>query len=202
MSNIWKQNSLTNLLFALFLDPGTTRTARIRSTWYIGRRFMARKDGVYHGQTSKTNVVWLFNIIGRLTVHRSTDSSIYYYFDFVGGTMPFSASHTTRLCASCFVLFTVRTCLSLIDHFVFQLEKIVFIFTLIDINTYYSLYNYRLPNGKPDPKSKHGGCPVLSGIKVTFNKLRCSWSHFIFVIGLSMFSRYSFIMFFETFDNI
>jgi hypothetical protein len=30
---------------------------------------------------------------------------------------------------------------------------------------------YRLPNGEADPKSKHGGCPVLSGVKVRFPRL-------------------------------
>lgn len=38
------------------------------------------------------------------------------------------------------------------------------------------MFLYRLPNGKPDPKSKHGGCPVLSGVKVSANEQRATQS--------------------------
>ena len=41
---------------------------------------------------------------------------------------------------------------------------------------WFDFFLYRLPNGKPDPKSKHGGCPVLSGVKVSANEQRATQS--------------------------
>ena len=100
--------------------------------------------------------------------------SLYFVCLFTGGTMSVSASCTTRLCAGCFVLFSVRDVVNwffrvwlyiLRQEHIWQCWLLVLIWCM-----------YRLPNGKPDPKSKHGGCPVLSGVKVSANEQRATQS--------------------------
>lgn len=153
--------------FACF-DTGITGITRIGSTWHSRRRFLARKDGAYL-------LVWLnFQRNSSVECHSHPTITIFCCL-FTGGTMSVSASCTTRLCAGCFVLFAVRDVVNwffrvwlhiLRQEHIWQCWLLVLVWCFL----------YRLPNGKPDPKSKHGGCPVLSGVKVSANEQRATQS--------------------------
>jgi hypothetical protein len=79
--------------------------------------------------------------------------------------MSLSIGYTTKLSTSSFILFSVSTTILLTNT---KHLPQVHNYEIQPTAQIYRFFVYRLPNGEADPKSKHGGCPVLSGVKVRF----------------------------------